>query len=195
MREDLLNRYLKREAHRYFLEKVPENLEISWWFHEISFATMMEYKPALDILAPRASLCSAGLDGDSNSAEHVVPLEVQIRVTQGPHVWASWSRCLLLPDLASLWVPSCSGDLYTHRWREEKSRLEMDAYLDDFKTSILLDCERGSGEASRDYRGPIDSFLKRSPISWDFHEMSFATMVEKITWICWHPERAYVHEG
>ena len=25
---------------------------------------MMEYKPALDILAPRASICSAGLDGD-----------------------------------------------------------------------------------------------------------------------------------
>ena len=24
----------------------------------------MEYKPALDILAPRASLCSAGLDGE-----------------------------------------------------------------------------------------------------------------------------------
>ena len=24
----------------------------------------MEYKPALDIMAPRASLCSAGLDGE-----------------------------------------------------------------------------------------------------------------------------------
>ena len=55
----------------------------------------------------------------------------------------------------------------------------MDAYLDDFKTSILLGCERGSGEASRDYRGPIDYFLKRSPISLDFHEISFATTVEK----------------
>ena len=36
----------------------------------------------------------------------------------------------------------------------------MDAKLDDFKTSILLGCERRSGEASRDYRGPSNLFAK-----------------------------------
>ena len=61
---------------------------------------MMEYKPALDIKAPRARLSQAGVDSDSNLPKHEVPLEVQTRVTQGPHVWASWSRCLLPPDLA-----------------------------------------------------------------------------------------------
>ena len=30
----------------------------------MSFATMMEYKPALDILAPRASIYLGGLDGE-----------------------------------------------------------------------------------------------------------------------------------
>ena len=32
--------------------------------------------------------------------------------------------------------------------------MEMDAYLDDFKTSICPGYQRGSGEASRDHRGP-----------------------------------------
>ena len=68
VREDLWDTPPVTEAHRYFLEKVPENLEISWDFHEISLATMMEFKPALDILAPRASIYLGGLDGD-----HILP--------------------------------------------------------------------------------------------------------------------------
>ena len=115
---------------------------------------MMEYKPAQDILAPRASLCSSGLDGDSNSAEHVVPLEVQIRVTQGPHVQESWSGCLSLLNMCSLWVPTYSGALYTHRRREEKYHLEMDTYLDDFKTSIFLGSQRRFVKYSGPHRGP-----------------------------------------
>ncbi len=49
-------------------KKVPGILEMSWDFHEISLATMMEFKPALDILAPRATIYSPGLDSD-----HILP--------------------------------------------------------------------------------------------------------------------------
>ena len=64
VREDLWNTPPVTEAHRVFRGMVPGILEISWDFHEISFATMMEYKPALDILAPRASIYLGGLDGE-----------------------------------------------------------------------------------------------------------------------------------
>ena len=95
------------EVHLIFFEKVPEDLEISGDFHEISFATVREYKPALDVKAPRARLSQGGVDSDSNCAEQLLPLEVQIRVKQGATVQHNWSRCLLPPDLASLWVPIC----------------------------------------------------------------------------------------
>ena len=36
----------------------------------------------------------------------------------------------------------------------------MHANIDDFKTSKDLGCERRSGEASRDYRGPSNLFEK-----------------------------------
>ena len=154
MREGLVTLVGTIEVHLNFFEKVPENLEIPWDFHDISFATMMEYKPALDVKAPRARLSQAGVDSDSNLPKHEVPLEVQIRVTQGPYVQQSWSRCLTLLNIWSLWVPIYQGVIYIPRWREEIFHLEMDAYLDDFKTSIFLGSQRRSVEPIPSHRGP-----------------------------------------
>ena len=51
---------------------VASMLEVN--FHEISFATSWEFLLLLDIWAPRATIYPAGLDSDSNSAEHMVPV-------------------------------------------------------------------------------------------------------------------------
>ena len=58
----------------HFVEKVPGILEMSWDFHEISLATMVEFKQALDILAPRATIYLGNLDSD-----HILP-RVETRI-------------------------------------------------------------------------------------------------------------------
>ena len=58
------------EVNLNFFEKVPENLEIFLRSHEISFTTVREYKPALDVKATRARLSLGGVDSDCHCRDY-----------------------------------------------------------------------------------------------------------------------------
>ena len=74
-------------------------------FHEISLAFTGSFLILVNICAPKARLSPGGVDSDCHCAEQLLPVSLGFAPPTGPIVWASWSRCLLPPDLASLWVP------------------------------------------------------------------------------------------
>ena len=81
--------------------------------------------------------------------------------------------CLTVPGRRALGMWNCKGTLFFPMLSEEKKSMEMDAYLDDFKTSIFLGSQRRFVEPVPSHRGPSILSCKGPGNSWDFLRFSW----------------------